>query len=113
MRKNMWVGSAMTGMTVALLGAPVAHADDASFLAAVTSVGFQQRPVNLIEAARSVCYAFWVGDRLRADPTRDNPPDLVENRIARNLLVSPYQAHQFLILSVKEYCPQYSDRLGE
>lgn len=113
MRKYVWVGSAMTGMMVSLLGAPVAQADDANFLAAVRAVGFQQEPVNLISTAQSVCYAFLVGDRLRADPTRDNPPDRVESRVARSLLVSPYQAHQFVVLSAREYCPQYSDRLGE
>ena len=112
MRKHVWVGSALTGMMIALLGAPVSRADDASFLAAARALGLQQEPVELIRTAQSVCYAFLVGERLRADPRRDNPPELVANRVARYLILSPDEARQFLVLSVNEYCPQYSDRVG-
>lgn len=113
MRKYVTVSCAITAMIFPLLSAPVARADDANFLVAVRDVGFQQTPINLISTAQSVCYAFLIGDRLRADPTRDNPPDRVESRVERSLLVSPYQAHEFVVISAREYCPQYSDRLGE
>lgn len=114
MRKYVWLGCTVTGMTVALLGAPVAQADDAGLLAWARAQGLQHEPVDLIRNARGVCYAFWVGGRLRAsDPRRDNNPDDVVNRIARNLILSPDKARQFVVLSVNEYCPEYSDRVGD
>jgi hypothetical protein len=36
----------------------------------------------------------------------------VEQRIARYHVVDPGPAHEFLILAVREYCPQYAGLVG-
>lgn len=112
MRKYMWLGCAVAGMTIALMEVPVAQADDAGLLAGASAIGIDNEPVDLIRNARSVCYAFLVGSRLRgSDPRRDNNPDDVVSRIGRNLILGPDRARRFVALSVNEYCPEYSDRV--
>jgi hypothetical protein len=106
------IGCAIVSVALVPLGTPTAHADDASFVRDAKALGFAFDTDNLISMGRSACYFLYEGERLRADPLRDNPPDRVADRIARYGSVGPDQAHQFLILSVKEYCPQYSDRVG-
>jgi len=97
------VGCAAMGVTLALLGAPAAHADDDGFVRAAKALGFVQAGVNLISTAHSSCY--FLGQRHR-DARQ------VEQRIARYHVVDPGPAHEFLILAVREYCPQYAGLVG-
>jgi hypothetical protein len=97
------MGCAMTAVTLALLGSPVAQADDASFVHDTQAIGFIQASQNLISTARSACYylVFYRRD-----------PDQVTDRIGRYLNVNPDMAHRFLVLAVNEYCPQSSGEIG-
>jgi len=97
-----WIGCPM--MTLALLGAPVAQADNASFVAETRALGFQQWDDVLIRMGLSSCR--FLQPHLRRDAVD------VEEHIMRYAGVEPDQAHQFLVLSVNEYCPQYADRVG-
>jgi hypothetical protein len=97
------LGCAAMGATLMLLGAPAAQADDDSFVRDAKALGFAQAGVSLISTAKSSCY--FLGPRHR------NPIE-VENRIARYHVVDQGPAHQFLILAVNEYCPQYAHLAG-
>src|SRR5438309_8018571 len=97
-----WTGYTMIGMTLAMLGAPVGKADDASFVAAANGLGFQQSPDYLIKSGQSVCFRLTVGSNA------DQLADLIMGHEG----VSADQAHQFLVLSAHEYCPQFNDRVG-
>lgn len=46
------------GMTLTLLGSPMAQADDASFARNAKSIGFTQASDNLISTGQSACYFF-------------------------------------------------------
>lgn len=89
----------MTGLTLTLLGTPVAQADNASFVRAAQSLGFPQGSENLISTARSACYFL----------SRNRNPEQVVERIMRYTRVGTDQAHQFFALAVTEYCPQFAD----
>lgn len=100
------IGAILTGVTLALMGSPVAQAnpdpegDDASFIDQAHALGFTLlSDVNLISAGRSVCYVLRLGNR---------PPEEISARIARSLAVSEDQARQFSLLSANEWCPQWS-----
>ena len=97
------MGCAMAAVTLTLLGSPVAHADDASFVHDTQALGFIQASQNLISTARSACYFLGFYNR---------DPDQISDRIKRYLNVDPDMAHRFLVLSVNEYCPQYDGRVG-
>jgi hypothetical protein len=91
------VACAMTGVTLTLLGSPVARADDASFVRDSQALGIQQASDNLISTGLSACYFLSIN--------RD--PGEVTERIKRYLNVDPDVAHQFFVMSVNEYCPQF------
>lgn len=87
------------GVTLALLRPPTAQADDADFVRAAKDLGFVQRSDNLISTAQSACYFL----------LRNRDPQEVEARIARYTRIDPpSQAHQFFVLAVNTYCPQYA-----
>lgn len=88
--------------TLALLGSPISHADDASFVRTVESLGFEHEATNFVSTAQSACYFL----------QRGRDPRQVEERIRRYELVEPPLAHQFLVLAVNEYCPQYTGAVG-
>lgn len=113
MRKyaNM-IGCVAASMSLLLLGAPGAQADDASFVRDAQALGFATNADNLISMGRSACYFLYEGERLRSDPLRDNPPDRVAARIMRYGNVDLNAANRFLAMSVAEYCPQFSYRLS-
>jgi hypothetical protein len=96
------MASAMTGVTLTLLGSPVAQADNASFVRDIQARGFQQASDNLISTGKSACYFLWLN--------RD--PGQIAERIGRYLNVDPDRGRQFLVLAVNEYCPQYSGQVG-
>ncbi len=118
MRKGIkQVCCTMIGMTLASMTAPMAQADGASFLAGARALGFQQSDDNLIRMALSACR--FLQPNLRRDPID------VEAHIIRYAALAPASvpdpsrppiqvpdAHQFLILSVNEYCPQLAYRLS-
>jgi hypothetical protein len=88
---------ATTGVTLMMLGSPVAQADNASFVSDTQALGFQQASDNLISTARSACYFL----SLNRDPGQ------ITDRIGRYMNVDSDLAHRFFVLSVNEYCPQY------
>ena len=97
--RGLTTGCVVTGMTLGLLASPVARADDASFVRDAQSLGFTQASDNLISTAQSACYFL----------VRNRNPQEVEQHILRYTRVSqPSQAHQFFVLAVNEYCPQYA-----
>jgi hypothetical protein len=85
-----------------VLGSPVAQADDDSFVRDAKSLGFPQSSDSLISTAQSACYFLGLN--------RD--PGQVEQRILRYTRVEPGQAHQFFVLAVNEYCPQFAGVVG-
>ena len=90
-------------MTLGALASPAAHADDADFVHDVKAMGFYNASDNLISQAESACYFL----------IRRRSPDEVEARIARYTRVDPpSQAHPFLVLAVRTYCPQFTDLVG-
>ncbi len=89
--------------SVALPGAPVAQADDASFVAAARALGFQQFDDVLIRMGRSAC-------RFLQPNLRRHTFD-VEKHIMRHANVESDVARRFLVMSVNEYCPQLTYRL--
>ena len=92
-------GGLAIGMTLAVLGSPVAQADDDSFVRTAKGLGFVQTPPNLLLTAKSACYMLSYNNRI---------PSEIEARIQRYTMVSPEQAHQFFDAAIHEYCPQYS-----
>jgi hypothetical protein len=103
MRASPWaVGCLLIGASVALLGSPVAQADNGSFVREAEALGFAHGPENLISTAQSACY--FLG--------RNRHSVEVERRIVRYLRVEPTQGHQFLTLAVAQYCPQYAGVVG-
>lgn len=91
------------GATLGLLASPVARADDADFVRDVQAMGFLQASDNLISQAESACYFL----------VRKRAPAEVEARIVRYTRVDPpSQAHPFLVLAVRTYCPQFTDLVG-
>lgn len=90
------------GMALGLPGSPVARADDADFFRDTQALGFAQAYDNLISQAESACYFF----------VRNRSADEIEARIARYTRIDPpSKAHQFLVLAVNNYCPQFADRV--
>lgn len=104
MRKLVgWIGcTPLIWLTVALSVAPVAHADDDSFVAAARGLGMQQSPQYVIGSGHSVCNMLTLGQT----------PDQLADRIMGHSGMGADQAHQFITLSAHEYCPQFSDRVG-
>jgi hypothetical protein len=96
------IGCVVMGVTLTLLGSPVAQADDAGFVRDAKALGFVQAPDNLISTAQSACYFL----------SRNRDPGQVEERILRYTRVEPGQAHQFFALAVNEYCPQFAVAVG-
>jgi Protein of unknown function (DUF732) len=96
------IGCIVMGVTLTLLGSPVAQADDASFVRETQSLGFVQASDNLISTAQSACYFL----SLNRDPGQ------VLQRIIRYTRVGPDQAQKFFALAVGEYCPQYAGLVG-
>lgn len=93
---------AMVGMSIGLFGSPVAKADDADFVRDAQAMGFYQASDNLLSQAESACYFF----------LRNRSADEIEARIARYTQVDPpSKAHQFLVLTVNTYCPQFANRV--
>lgn len=104
MRRHVFsIGCVSMGLTLSLLGSPLAQADDASFVRDAKALGFLQASSNLISTAESACYLL--GPRHR-DPAQ------VEYRVARYTVVNPDQAHKFVLLAVDEYCPENAGLVG-
>lgn len=101
MRKFTW---SMAVMAVAVGGAPLAHADSATFVAEARALGFQQWDDVVIRMGMSAC-------RFLQPQLRRTPADAAQH-IMRYASVGPDQAHQFLVMSVNEYCPQYANIVG-
>lgn len=89
---------------LALAGAPVAQADNASFVAEARALGFQQWDDVLIRMGLSAC-------RFLQPHLRRTPADVAQH-IRRFASVGPDQAQEFLLMSVQEYCPQHAGRVG-
>lgn len=106
MRPRAWFRASVAigiGMVVVLPGSPIARADDADFVRDTQALGFAQAYDNLISQAESACYFF----------VRNRSADEIEARIARYTRVDPpSKAHQFLVLAVNTYCPQFADRVS-
>jgi hypothetical protein len=112
------VGCTITGLTLALQGAPMAQADNASFVADARALKFEESDDVLIRMGMSAC-------RFLQPNLRRHVSD-VEAHIARSTNLEPGSipdpavrqpepagdAHQFLINSVKEYCPELAYRLA-
>ena len=111
------VSCAAAALILALFGAPMALADPASFVAGARALGFEGSDDNIIRMGISAC-------RFLQPNLRRNPED-VEAHIVRSAGLEPASipdpsrpptkmpdAHQFLILSVNEYCPQLSYRIA-
>ena len=94
-------GAAVVGLALALAPVPAAHADDASYLAAVRALGFAQSDAYLIKGGHSVCTLM----------TEGHSPDELTNRIMSTSGAAAAPAHQLVVLSVHEYCPQFNDRV--
>ena len=92
------IGGFALGLALAFAVPPAAQADDTSFVRSAKSIGFIQTPPNLILLARNTCNMLWYNNR---------PINEVEERIQRYMRVSADQAHQFFVLTINEYCPQY------
>jgi hypothetical protein len=132
------IGCAMMGIAIALLGTPAAQADEASFLAGARALGLQQSDDVLIRTALSACRFLENGEleRFAGGPGRREAfgypnlrrlPQDVEQHIARHLNLEPAsipppgrdpqpgegKAHDLLVLSVNEYCPQLAYRLSD
>ncbi len=90
--------------TLALLGAPVAQANNATFVAAARALGFQQPDDVLIRMGLSAC-------RFLQPHLRRTAGDVAQH-IRRFANVRPDQAHRFMVMSVYEYCPQHAGRVG-
>jgi Protein of unknown function (DUF732) len=103
MRKHVTrIGYTMIGITLALLAAPAAHADtDTSFVTAARALGMQQSPDYVIREGRSACLLLNMGS---------TPAKLADRMTTTGL--GPDQAHQFIALSVHDYCPQYNGQVG-
>lgn len=115
MHKNVkLIGCTVVGTTLALLGGPVAQADDASFIAEARNLGFQQWTAStlepdapgdaLIRLGRSTC-------RMLQPNLRRLPSDVADH-VKRNAGVTLGQANLFLPLAVHEYCPELAYRIG-
>ena len=101
--RALTTGGVAIGVTLGLLGPPVAQADDVGFVRAAQALGFVQASDNLISTAQSACYFL----------LRNRDPQEVEQRILRYTRVNdPKQVHPFFVLAVNEYCPQYADVVG-
>jgi len=97
------IGCIVIGFVSAFQGVPAAHADEDSFVRAVQAIGFPFAPTNLLSIAQSACNMLSYNNR---------PTDEIEARILRYTRVEPEQAHQFFVLAVNEFCPQYSGVVG-
>lgn len=95
-------GFIVLSLIIALSTPPPAHADDTSFTRTAKSMGFVQSSPNLVSTAKSACYFLWL----------NRHPAQVEQRILRYTRVQPEQAHNFFVLAVNEYCPQYKGLVG-
>ena len=91
-------------LLLALLAAPLAQAENATFVAEARALGFQQWDDVLIRMGVSAC-------RFLQPELRRAPADVAQH-IERYANVDANQARRFLVLSVNEYCPQYADRVG-
>lgn len=96
-------GCITVGLTLTFLGAPTAQADNESFVRSAQALGFPFAAPSLIATARSACNMLWYNNR---------PVNEIEARILRYTRVEPQQAHQFFVLAVNEYCPQYAGVVG-
>lgn len=85
-----------------LFAAPTAHADDDSYVAAARALGMQQSAEYIINGGRNVCVMMGFGQNW----------DQLSDRVMGNTRLDASQAHQLIALSVHEYCPQFSDRVG-
>jgi len=97
------LGCVAIGFTLALQGAPTAQADEDSFVRSAQAIGFPFAPTNLKSIAQSACNMLSYNNR---------PPEEIEARILRYTRVEPGQAHQFFVLAVNEFCPQYAGVVG-
>jgi hypothetical protein len=102
---------------LALLGQPVAQADDASFVAGVRALGLNEADDVLIRTGLSACRFL--------QPNLRRLPSDVQAHIERHLNLSPGtlltpgrapfpedgKAHEFFVLAVNEYCPELAYRL--
>ncbi|EUA51162.1 hypothetical protein I552_2103 [Mycobacterium xenopi 3993] len=106
----------------------MAHADEASFLAGARALGLPQSDDVLIRTALSACRFLQSGELERYGfPNLRRLPQDVEAHIARHLNLEPAsipppgrapqpgegKAHELLVLSVNEYCPQLAYRLSD
>jgi Protein of unknown function (DUF732) len=94
-------GYAMIGLTLAVLGAPAAHADDGSFVTAARALGMQQSPDYVIRSGHSACFLLQDG----------STPDKLADRMT-TVGLGDDQAHQFIALSVHNYCPQFDNQVA-
>ena len=101
-RHTAALGLVVPALLLALSTSPPAHADNASFVSTAKSMGFVQSSPSLVSTAKSACYFLWL----------NRHPAQVEQRILRYTRVQPEQAHDFFVLAVNEYCPQYRGLIG-
>lgn len=104
MRKLINIGCSMLGAVLIVLGTPAAQADNATFVAEARALGFQQWDDVLGRMALSAC-------RFLQPQLRRTPADVAQH-VRRFANVGQDQAHQFLVISVHEYCPQHAARVG-
>ena len=97
--KAIACGAAVVGL--ALAGVPVAHADDAGYVASVRALGFQQSDAYLVKGGHSACTLMASG----------HSPDELADRVITTTGAGSAQAHRLIALSVHEYCPQFNDRV--
>lgn len=109
-------GCVIFGLTFALLGAPAAHSDNASFVAGARAIGMREPDSTLIRMALSACRMLQ--PNLRRDPQEVvehivryanlNPASIPGPGRAPDPTADPYE---FLALSVNEYCPDLAYRV--
>lgn len=64
------------GITLALLGAPAAHADNASFVAAAHALGFPESPDYLVKTGPGMCLPEILGQLVCIPRPKDFPGEM-------------------------------------
>jgi hypothetical protein len=113
------VGCTMLVLTFALLAAPMAQADNDSFAAAVRALGLDRPDDSMIRLGRSACRMLqprlrrqtmdveaYIARSANLEPSSVPPP-------GRDLFPGDGKAHEFLVLSVDNLCPNLAYRLSE
>lgn len=99
MRKHAAAIVCVTVGVLTLVGSPTARADDESFLRDVEPLGVTLSSPNVVSTARSACSMLRYNNRI---------PSEIQERIQRYLRVEADKAHEFFVLAIREYCPEYT-----